>query len=236
MIICLKEFYRLTEKSGNSPKKWFAILTSIVIFFIFYYEQIHTLKVVYIYLIVSIAFISFAIELFRDGNSIKNLSAEFLGVLYITIPFATVNYIVFYTGKFDYKLLLSIFIIIWSYDIFAFFIGSSLGKRKIFPKISPNKTLEGTIGGLLTSIIAGILVYKIFNFFSIFDWVILSMLISGGAFIGDLVESKLKRSVGVKDSGKIMPGHGGLLDRFDSFLFAVVAAAFYLMILNNFFN
>ncbi len=234
MLICLWEFYGLTEKAGNRPKKWFGMIFSVFVFSFFFLRQIIPISNMAIYLILAFAFLSFAVELLRKGNAIKNLSTEFLGIFYVSIPFVLTNYLVFYFGDFDIRLLLGIFIIIWSYDIFAYFIGSSIGKRKIFPDISPNKTLEGTLGGIFISIISGILVYKVFHIFSIYDWGIMALLVSSGALIGDLIESKLKRSAGVKDSGKIMPGHGGLLDRFDSFLFAVVGAFFYIILITYF--
>ncbi len=231
LIICLWEFYGLTEKSGTRPKKWFGMILAGLIFLVFFLREFFEISKVYVYVLVLIAFVSFAIELLRSGNAIKNLSAEFLGIFYVAIPFALTNYLVSWNGHFDFRLLLGIFVIIWAYDIFAFFIGSSIGKRKIFPTISPNKTLEGTAGGIIFSIVAGIGVYEIFKIFEMTDWIIIAVLVAFGALIGDLIESKLKRSAGVKDSGKLMPGHGGLLDRFDSFLFAVVGAMLYLAIL-----
>ncbi|MEA3451416.1 MAG: CDP-archaeol synthase, partial [Bacteroidota bacterium] len=109
----------------------------------------------------------------------------------------------------------------------AYFVGVSVGKRNIFASISPKKTLEGTIGGIVFGIMIGVAVYYVLNIFELIDWIIMSVLISVSAFIGDLVESKIKRSVNIKDSGNIMPGHGGVLDRFDSFLFAIIAVSLY---------
>jgi len=231
LMICMWEFYGLTEKIGTRPKKWFGMILAGLIFLVFFMLQFFEISKISVYVLILIAFVSFAVELLRNGNAIKNLSAEFLGIFYVAIPFALTNFLVSWSGKFDFRLLLGVFVIIWAYDIFAFFIGSSIGKRKIFPTISPNKTLEGTAGGIIFSIIAGIVVYKVFCIFSLIDWIIIAGLVAFGALIGDLIESKLKRSAGVKDSGKLMPGHGGLLDRFDSFLFAVVGAVLYLSIL-----
>lgn len=235
MLISLREFYGLTEKGGNNPKKWYGMIFSFFVFLFFFLRSVIPISNVFIYVILAFAFISFALELLRKSNAIKNLSAEFLGVFYVSIPFTLTNYIVFYYGDFDFRLLLGIFVLIWAYDIFAYFIGSSFGKKKIFPDISPNKSLEGTVGGILISILSGFIIFKILNILSLLDWMLLGLIVSLGALIGDLIESKLKRSAGVKDSGKIMPGHGGLLDRFDSFLFAVVGAFIYLIFIKYFF-
>lgn len=235
MIICLYEYYEITKKIGANPQKIFIIVYSEILFILTYLYVNKIISASMLFMIaLSLAFLILAAELLRSGNSFKNLSAEFFGILYISVPFSLTNYIVFYNGKFDYSILLGVLTIIWVYDIFAYFIGSSIGKRKIAPDISPNKTLEGTIGGITLSILASLGVFFVLKTLKLIDWVFISLLVSGGAFIGDLIESKLKRSAGVKDSGKIMPGHGGLLDRFDSFLFASVGAALYLMFIKIF--
>lgn len=230
MIVCLYEYYEITKKIGANPQKIFIIVYSEIIFILTYLYVNKIISAMMLFMItLSLAFIILAAELFRSGNSVKNLSAEFFGILYITVPFSLTNYIVFYNNKFDYSILLGVFTIIWVYDMFAYFIGSSIGKRKIAPEISPNKTLEGTIGGIILSILTSFAVFFVLRTLQLVDWIFIAILVSVGAFIGDLIESKLKRSAGIKDSGKIMPGHGGLLDRFDSFLFATVGAALYLM-------
>jgi len=119
------------------------------------------------------------------------------------------------------KLLVSIFLLIWASDSFAYLIGVNFGKRKLFPSVSPNKSVEGLIGGLVGAILVSIIVaFKIYPSIAIENWIIIAILTSALGTIGDLVQSKLKRTAGVKDSGKIMPGHGGLYDRLDSIIYA----------------
>ncbi len=231
MLQSLYEFYKISQKMGSRPKIWFGLLFSFLLFLFVFFLKTSDVTSKYSFFIVAVAFISFVAELLRKGSAIKNLSYEFMGIFYITIPFTLTNFIVFFDKKFNFQILLGVFLIIWSYDVVAYLIGSAIGKRKVFPDISPNKTLEGTIAGILAGILAGFIVFKILNIYTAIDWIIMAVLIVFGAFTGDLVESKIKRSAGVKDSGNIMPGHGGLLDRFDSFLFAIVAVSIYLVFL-----
>ena len=117
-------------------------------------------------------------------------------------------------------LITGILLLMWTNDSFAYLVGRNLGKRRWLPEISPMKTVEGHIGGLLFSILAAFLISRYIPVLSLGQWMIMSLTIVVFGNIGDLVESKLKRSAGVKDSGDILPGHGGLLDRLDSLLFA----------------
>jgi phosphatidate cytidylyltransferase len=130
-------------------------------------------------------------------------------------------------GEFKPWMVMSFFILIWASDIGAYFTGKYLGKRKLFERISPKKTLEGFLGGVVLSAIAGYLLAKYNGVFSIQKGIILGVIMASTGTIGDLVESMIKRELGVKDSGNILPGHGGFLDRFDSTFFA---APFYFFI------
>jgi phosphatidate cytidylyltransferase len=110
--------------------------------------------------------------------------------------------------------------IIWVNDSFAFLVGKNFGKNKLFPSVSPKKTIEGFLGGLIFSLIAAIIISKFNLDFSMLNWMVIGVIVSVIGTIGDLVESKFKRQAKIKDSGNIMPGHGGILDRLDSLLFA----------------
>jgi len=145
---------------------------------------------------------------------------------YVILPFIIITKIPFSNNIYRPKIIISIFILIWTNDTFAYIVGKSIGKHKLIEKISPKKTIEGFIGGIVFSIIAGILISKFYfqpkpNYLitSIVIWIISSIIISIFSTLGDLIESKFKRIADVKDSGTIMPGHGGILDRFDSIIF-----------------
>ena len=127
------------------------------------------------------------------------------------------------------ELLIILFVFIWTNDVAAYLIGSALGRHPLAASISPSKTWEGFIGGMLFNGLAGYLVYRITGEYSPALWIVSAMLVSLGGTAGDLFESKLKREAGVKDSGRIIPGHGGILDRFDSLLFS--APIFYILFL-----
>ena len=126
----------------------------------------------------------------------------------------------FYENTFHPYVVISILSIIWINDSFAFLVGKNFGKNKLFPSVSPKKTIEGFLGGLVFSLLAGLFISKFNTDFSMLNWLIISVIVSVIGTIGDLVESKFKRQAKIKDSGNIMPGHGGILDRLDSLLFA----------------
>ncbi len=134
-------------------------------------------------------------------------------------------------GSYLPQIVTGIFVIIWANDSFAYLTGSLLGKHKMFPEISPKKTWEGFTGGLLLSMGMSLILSRFFNALSSSEWLYLTILIVLTGTLGDFIESAIKRNAGVKDSGKLMPGHGGFLDRFDSLLFALPFVYLYMLYL-----
>lgn len=175
-------------------------------------------------------FCLFIYELYTDSKQpFVNLAFILLGVTYIGMPFALLDFIV-YDGTYFYSnTVFGLLVLTWVNDTGAFFVGSTLGKRPLFPRVSPKKTWEGLIGGIITTFVFGIVLHLAFREIRLIDWMVLSVIVSIFGTIGDLVESMLKRSVGVKDSGSLLPGHGGMLDRFDTFIFSIPFAAAYLL-------
>lgn len=131
------------------------------------------------------------------------------------------------------QILLGVFILIWSSDTFAYIFGRSFGKRKLLERISPKKTIEGFAGGVLATLLTGWLIYYFTDTFNAKVWIGLAVITSVFGTFGDLIQSKFKRQAGVKDSGNIMPGHGGLFDRLDSVLFAAPFLYLFLMFFKN---
>jgi phosphatidate cytidylyltransferase len=161
--------------------------------------------------------------LFQNQENAFNIITKYLFLFgYIILPFVLVNYIPMGVKGYNPKILVSILILIWTNDTFAYVVGKSLGKNKLFPKVSPKKTIEGFIGGMFFAVISS---YLLANFFLeakiIYIWLIIAIIVSVFSTLGDLIESKFKRVAGIKDSGSIMPGHGGILDRLDSIIYVV---------------
>ena len=188
-----------------------------------------------IYLIIS--------ELFTQApNPINNWAYTMFSQMYIALPFSTINLLAFQTvgGEQQYNALLplSIFIFLWVNDSGAYCVGSLLGRHKLFPRVSPGKSWEGSVGGgllvLVAAAIIGWLTGGESHSLSIPVWMGLGLVVVVFGTLGDLVESLFKRTLGVKDSGNILPGHGGMLDRFDSSLMAIPAAVIYLYTLSLF--
>ena len=134
-------------------------------------------------------------------------------------------------NSFTPLLILGTFILVWVNDTFAYIVGKNFGKQKLFPSISPKKTVEGFLGGLFFACIVSYFIWFFTNTLTFTNWLILAIIVSVFGTIGDLIESKFKRQAGVKDSGEIMPGHGGLLDRLDSVIFAAPFIFLYLRLI-----
>jgi phosphatidate cytidylyltransferase len=177
-------------------------------------------------------FTIFIYELYSHSKDpFANIAYMILGMFYIGIPFALVGFIAFDGDEFMNRVVLGLLVLTWVNDTGAYLVGSMIGKTPLFPRISPNKTWEGSSGGFFTTIIFGYLLSLIFTEIPLTQWLGLAVIVGIFGGLGDLVESMLKRSVNVKDSGNLLPGHGGLLDRFDAFIFVVPFAAAYLLYL-----
>ena len=191
-------------------------------------------------LMVIIVFAVLLVELFRNsGSAILNIGSSLLGILYLGLFASTLVFIrEYYSGNaYEYSeggyLIISIMASIWICDSAAFFLGSAFGKNKLFPRVSPNKSWEGAIAGFLFAITAMIAAKAIvLDQLSLTDAVIIGFIVGTIGQMGDLVESLIKRDAGVKDSSQIIPGHGGIFDRFDSLLFTAPAVYAYLYFLS----
>ena len=174
----------------------------------------------------------------KRENPIGNWAHTMLSQIYVALPFALLNVISFqndFTSSevaYNPVLPLSIFIFLWMSDTGAYCIGTLLGKHRLFERISPKKSWEGSIGGAVVAIIAAVILAHFFPILNIWEWIGLALTIVVFGTWGDLTESLFKRQLGIKDSGHILPGHGGMLDRFDSALMAIPAATVYLYLLS----
>jgi phosphatidate cytidylyltransferase len=198
-------------------------------------DQLYNILLI-ITLLISIKCIVF---LFDDTQTISKASKYIYLLGYITLPFIFITKISFGIKDYNPKIIIGLFILIWTNDTFAYLVGKSMGKHKLFERISPKKTIEGFIGGVVFACFAGFLISKLyirpnpdFSDKSILIWTIIALIVGIFGTIGDLIESKFKRIAGVKDSGAIMPGHGGVLDRLDSVIFVAPIVFLFYQILN----
>ncbi|WP_185870342.1 phosphatidate cytidylyltransferase [Blattabacterium cuenoti] len=214
-FLCLFEFLIISKTNTT-------LIKIVSLFFLFSILADIFMKkglILYIICFIPYSIIFFIIQLFSKTFSheekITQVSHLILGLVYIIVPFYLASYIYIIVGK---ELVLGIFILIWTNDSLSYLIGKKWGKRKIAMSISPKKSIEGFIGGLFFCLISGIFLY---NAWGKKYWLILSFVVPIFATIGDLVESTIKRSYSVKNSGIWFPGHGGFLDRLDSFIFVI---------------
>ena len=193
---------------------------------------------VFIPYLISIIYLLVAELYMKAKDPIQNWAYTMMAQLYIALPFSTLNILAFPAeGTYSYVLPLSVFVFLWINDSGAYCFGSLLGRNKLFPRISPGKTWEGSIGGGLTVVAAAVLISCLLGSdgqqagMSAIEWAGLGLTVVVFGTWGDLVESLFKRTLGIKDSGHILPGHGGMLDRFDSSLLAIPASVVYLFTL-----
>ena len=243
MLGGLVEFYRLCRKKGVEPMSSVGVATSLAIFglaFAVFLQwgtpatdltgRIVLGALLYMMLIVPTAFVC---ELWRKSPTpIANIATTFMGIIYVALPMAMVLFIPqLLVGEWSGLAMLAFIGIIWVNDIFAYLVGVTLGKHRLCERISPKKSWEGFFGGLIGAVGASVLFGHLFGG-NLLVWGGLGLVTALAGVAGDLVESLMKREVGVKDSGAMMPGHGGFLDRFDALFLAVPFAFFYLMIVS----
>jgi phosphatidate cytidylyltransferase len=228
LFIVSDEYCKLTKFTKYSK----AIpLLNVLIFNIFCFWKISD---IYIYTILAISILTClygAYFLFQKSKEKLNLfQKNIFNFGYIVFPFIFLIKIPFLKIQFEPIAIIGVFILIWVNDTFAYLAGKKWGKNKLFEVVSPKKTIEGFIGGLFFTIIFAFILSISFLFFTFENWIIIAIIVSVFGTVGDLLESKLKRIAKVKDSGKIMPGHGGLLDRLDSVIFVAPFVYLYLIL------
>lgn len=222
MTISLSEFFRFFRTSKIHPLTNFALLIGGLFFILTFLIASGIISPLY-YMLFPVSILFFpGYELFRKNeNNIENIATSILGLSYIAVPFCLSNYIVFKNGIYNSFPMIFLFILIWTNDTGAYIVGMSIGKHKLFPRISPKKSWEGLFGGIILTIIVSLIIVVPKQNISVFNGIIIGVIVSASSVFGDFAESMLKRSFNIKDSGSIIPGHGGFLDRFDSLLFAI---------------
>ena len=185
-----------------------------------YLQGILGLSVLVVDLVLSIILTLILSTFTEDHNPLKGIGSIFITLIYVVLPLYLLAMMCQVNGDYDFGPCLGLLFLIWANDMGAYFAGSKLGKNKLAPNVSPNKTWEGFFGGLALAIVIGAVISRIVDE-AMTVWIIYGAAAGIFGTLGDLFESSLKRYTGVKDSGNIMPGHGGLLDRFDGFFFLI---------------
>ena len=221
-ILGLNEYFNLFNNHEKiSINKKIAFMTSSIIFLILSFLINFNFELKYMIIVIPIIFLYLLIELYRKKtNPIENLGIFTLSISYIIIPFILAIHLNLISSHQE-PLVIGMFLLIWTNDTFAYLSGRFFGKTKLFERISPKKTWEGTIGGIIFTIIVGISISFWTIEYNMSFWVLAALLIAPCSIFGDLLESLFKRSLNIKDSGNILPGHGGILDRFDAAIFAI---------------
>ena len=237
----LLEFYRLCRKNGVQPMSSVGVATSIAIFGLAFAVFLQwgspatetTARIVLGALLYTLLIVptTFVCELWRkSATPIANIATTFMGVLYVALPMAMVLFIPqMLVGKWSAWAMLAFVSIIWINDVCAYLVGVSIGKHRLCERISPKKSWEGFFGGLVGAVGFAVLFGHLLGG-NLLIWGGLGLVVALAGVAGDLVESLMKREVDVKDSGTMMPGHGGFLDRFDALFLATPFALFYLIV------
>lgn len=225
--LCLWEFIRILHLEGRTVKflVWILHIVSIVGMASAwgYFPEVELSGAAWVVLL-PFLFMLFAAELFRaKDDAVSQLGKAFLALVYVSVPFAlSVAVPVIVSGGYDYRVILGVFVLIWSGDTFAYLFGISMGRHKLMERISPKKTVEGFLGGFISTLAVGYVLSLVFpGTMDTAHWMAVAGIVALFGVLGDLVESMFKRQAGIKDSGKIMPGHGGMLDRLDSFIMSI---------------
>jgi phosphatidate cytidylyltransferase len=229
--LTLWEFYAICRLHKSQPLKYYGLAIGAYLILTSYLTNfIDFGKFLYLLLFPMVVFI-FIFELYRNNrHPLINIATTLLGIIYIALPFSLLVPIAFLNGTYQGKLILGLFILMWTIDTGAYIFGKLFGKHKLFERVSPKKTWEGFIGGALVSIGGAFVMCHFIGILAIQHWITIALLMIIFGTLGDLIESMFKRSVGMKDSGKILPGHGGILDRFDSLILAIPIIFAYLQL------
>lgn len=246
-VLGMSEFYQLAGRVGAQPLKVYGTILGVLIIggsslILFDVGNGAVEKLAWaIFPTLIVAFFAiFIIELYRKkDNPLVNIAATITGIVYVAVPLAMLTVIAYmdanvgiqYSGQVTYSpwAILCYFILVWANDVGAYVFGVALGKHKLFERISPKKSWEGFFGGLIVAVTCGVIAGWLLGQ-SLWFWGGLATVIVATGVWGDLVESMFKRSAGVKDSGAIMPGHGGALDRFDALLLSAPFVMVYFII------
>ncbi len=221
-ILGVREFYQLLTFRGFTPNYNAGIILGSALFVLIFLLQLNIVPGSILYALPPVLFFVFIAELYRKREQpFVNIALTLLGVLYVGGSFSMLSLLGFLNGSYSWQVILGTMLLIWTSDSGAYFAGKTFGKTKLFERVSPGKTWEGWMGGTLLAVGVGYILSLYLDDLDFPHWLGVALIVSVFGVLGDLIESLLKRSLQVKDSGTLIPGHGGILDRFDSLLMVV---------------
>ena len=233
--VMLWEFYRMMRAGGYAPATWIGVVVSIVIIaalvlMVAANEEgtlgdVPVRAVAFLLCLPVVLLLREMVVWPKYSSPFSNVAVTLAGLFYVSFPMILLGVIATTDSGYDYRRIFALLFLIWASDIGAYAVGKTFGKHKLAPKISPGKTWEGWAGGFLLTLVVGWALGYLLPDMPLTHRLVAAGVVAVFAPLGDLAESMLKRSVGVKDSGSIMPGHGGLLDRFDAFLLVLPVLA-----------
>lgn len=219
-MMTMLEFYKLSGLDGMVPLKTFGTIIGLLIFCSSFLIEIRHIENKYYFLVFPLVSIIYMIKLYKklERKPFTNIAFTVLGIIYVAVPFALLNIAAFEEGSYNYEIMIGCLLILWANDTGGFIAGTLFGKTKLFERVSPKKSWEGAVGGAVLGLSFAWGVSNYFITLAVWQWIVIGVLIIIGGDYGDLIESLLKRSIEIKDSGDSLPGHGGFLDRFDGLL------------------
>ena len=228
-ILAVDEFYHLISNTTIKPQKWGGIALVISIYLPLYQYLLKNEPFQNLLFCVPIVIALIISELYRKHlNPFHNIAYTLFGVMYAAVPFCFFYALAFIDGAFNMHYPLGFLLLLWASDTGAYLFGSRFAKHQLFARHSPKKSWEGFFGGMFISALLAVGISFYFNELSYIHWLVISFIVVVAGTLGDLSESMLKRSLSVKDSGSLLPGHGGILDRFDGLLLAAPLVYVYL--------
>lgn len=251
-VVGVWEFYGLARAKGSEPQRGMGMLMSIVLFFAGFVPSLYIYNVIdksellgdgllLLMLCAILLILTFVIEVFRNRKTpIYNIATTIMGTLYVALPMATLmiipailNVVIYCSDTWIPWVFLFYLLLVWGNDVFAYLVGVTMGKHRMCERLSPKKSWEGFAGGIAGSVAVGAIAAAVLGG-SYGVWIGLAVVVALSSVVGDLIESMFKRDAGVKDSGSIMPGHGGILDRFDALIISAPFALIYLWVVMMF--
>jgi phosphatidate cytidylyltransferase len=234
LLLGMYEFYKLCRLAGYSPQMWYGLISGGGFFLLNTLLPVYPGLELFFAAVIPLTFLPFILELYRKKPMpFQNVALSLLGIIYIAVPLSMLTWFLqFHPTTESWGLLLGFFILIWMHDSGAYFAGVSFGRHKLMERISPKKTIEGSFGGAVFAMLTALALQWLLPMPAYWMWFAIAAICIVSGTYGDLVASMLKRSVGVKDSGMLFPGHGGILDRFDSVFIAAPMVFIFLMLVS----